>query len=178
MLVLKCFATFSAFKFTVACWLHDVSLLDRGRRNLVRYNTQQNNLYTAFIHATIMALIVPWFAKEKNRHFQPLNTSEWSWFFLPSGNSNKRQLNHLQLKRLKCNQLSPFSFLFSSFCSFYLIPSTLVSRHVPFEQSAVKEAAAAFRAAKGILGLLMAVPDVLLQWAVALVAARAVWAGE
>lgn len=62
--------------------------------------------------------------------------------------------------------------------SFYLIPSTLVSRQVPFQQCAVREAAAALRAAEGLLGLLVAVPDVLLQRAVALVAARAVRAGE
>lgn len=76
--------------------------------------------------------------------------------------------------------LSPFSFLFffPSFFSFYLIPSALVNRHVPVEQRAVREAAAAFRAAEGLLGLLVAVPDVLLQRAVALVATRAVRAGE
>lgn len=62
--------------------------------------------------------------------------------------------------------------------STYLTPPTLVSRRVPFEQGAVREAAAALRAAEGLLGLLVAVPDVLLQRAVALVAARAVRAGE
>lgn len=53
-------------------------------------------------------------------------------------------------------------YLPSFLISFYLIPSALVSRHVPFKQSAVREAAAAFRAAEGLLGLLVAVPDVLL----------------
>lgn len=109
--------------------------------------------------------------KRKNGHFQPLNLSKLSIFFY-----NKHQFrqevktNQVRLQHLKLNLL----FHFSS----YLIPSTLVSRHVPFKQSAVREAAAAFWTAEGLLGLLVTVPDVLLQRAVALVAARAVRAGE
>lgn len=61
---------------------------------------------------------------------------------------------------------------------FYLIPSALVDCHVPFQLSAVSEAVAALRAAEALLGLLVPVLDVLLQRAVALVAARAVRAGE
>lgn len=37
MLVFKCFATFCAFEFAVGCRLHDVSLSDEGRGNLLRY---------------------------------------------------------------------------------------------------------------------------------------------
>lgn len=55
--------------------------------------------------------------------------------------------------------------------TFYLIPSALVDRHVPFQLRAVSEAVATLRAAEAFFGLLVTVLDVLLQRAVALVAA-------
>lgn len=51
-------------------------------------------------------------------------------------------------------------------------------RHVPFQLRAVSEAVAALGTAEALFGLLVAVLNVLLQRAVALVAARAVRAGE
>lgn len=61
---------------------------------------------------------------------------------------------------------------------FYLIPSTLVNRHVPLQLSPVRKAVATLLAAEALLRLLVPVLDVLLQRAVALVAACAVRAGE
>lgn len=114
------------------------------------------------------------------RHYYGTNSSMSCLLGTPSNIffSRKFKLTIFSWNTQKCDLLSPFSLHLASFIPFYLIASTLVSRHVPFKQSAVREAAAAFRAAEGLLGLLVAVPDVLLQWAVALVATRAVRAGE
>lgn len=114
-----------------------------------------------------MTLKVPHYAKEKKitQRLQPFNKFALTCFFfsVSAGGENppcfSEAVNEAKL-------------------SLYLIPSTLVNRQVPFQQCAVREAAAALRAAEGLLGLLVAVPDVLLQRAVALVAARAVRAGE
>lgn len=60
----------------------------------------------------------------------------------------------------------------------HLIPSVPVDRHVPLQLSAVRKAVAALRAAEALVRLLVPVLDVLLQGAVALVAAGAVGTGE
>lgn len=121
-----------------------------------------------------MTLKVPHYAKEKKmtQRLQPFNKFALTCFFfcLPEDQTS-----------VSAGGENPACFseaVNEDKLSLYLIPSTLVNRQVPFQQCAVREAAAALRAAEGLLGLLVAVPDVLLQRAVALVAARAVRAGE
>lgn len=57
----------------------------------------------------------------------------------------------------------------------YLVSPTLVDRHVAFQLGPVRKAVVAVRAAEALVCFLMAVLDVLLQRAVALVSAGAVW---
>lgn len=87
--------------------------------------------------------------------------------------SSGKRNHHSCLKRIRgcSNVCLCVSQYLVPMVTYYLIPSALVDRHVPFQLGAVSEAVATLRAAEAFLSLLVSVLDVLLQRAVALVAA-------